>query len=30
MSKWKKMGIINTDRGFIEILKRKELEKLAV
>jgi CRP/FNR family transcriptional regulator len=30
MSKWKKMGIINTDRGFIEILKRKELERLAV
>jgi CRP-like cAMP-binding protein len=30
MSKWKKMGIINTDRGYIEILKRKELEKLAV
>ncbi|WP_448584418.1 Crp/Fnr family transcriptional regulator [Thermocrinis sp.] len=30
MSKWKKMGIINTERGFIEILKRRELERLAV
>lgn len=30
MSKWKRMGIINTDRGYIEILKRRELEKLAV
>ena len=30
MSKWKKMGIINTERGFIEILKRRELERLSV
>ncbi|SHK24222.1 Crp/Fnr family transcriptional regulator [Thermocrinis minervae] len=30
LSKWKKMGIINTDRGYIEILKRRELEKLAI
>ncbi|RMH81006.1 MAG: Crp/Fnr family transcriptional regulator [Acidobacteria bacterium] len=30
MSKWKKGGIINTERGYIEIIKRRELEKLAV
>lgn len=30
MSKWKKQGIINTERGYIEIVKRRELEKLAV
>ena len=30
MSKWKKMGIINTERGFIEILKPRELERLSV
>ncbi|NPB06518.1 MAG: Crp/Fnr family transcriptional regulator [Aquificae bacterium] len=28
MSKWKKQGIINTERGYIEILKKEELEKL--
>lgn len=30
MSKWKKQGIINAERGYIEILKRRELEKLVV
>lgn len=30
MSKWKRQGIINTERGYIEILKRRELEKLVV
>ncbi len=30
MSKWKKQGIINTERGYIEILKRRELEKLVI
>ncbi|MFN3598302.1 MAG: Crp/Fnr family transcriptional regulator [Aquificaceae bacterium] len=30
MSKWKKQGIISAERGYIEILKRRELEKLAV
>ncbi len=30
MSKWKKQGIINAERGYIEIIKRRELEKLAV
>ncbi|MFN7065685.1 MAG: Crp/Fnr family transcriptional regulator [Aquificaceae bacterium] len=30
MSKWKKQGIINAERGYIEILKRRELEKLAI
>ena len=30
MSKWKKQGIINTERGYIEIIKRRELERLAV
>lgn len=30
MSKWKKQGIINTERGYIEIIRRRELEKLAV
>ncbi len=30
MSKWKKQGIINTERGYIEILNRRELEKLVV
>ncbi|MFN3814124.1 MAG: Crp/Fnr family transcriptional regulator, partial [Aquificaceae bacterium] len=30
MSKWKKQGIINTERGYIEILKRRELEKLLI
>jgi len=28
MSRWKKQGIINTERGYIEILKKEELEKL--
>jgi CRP/FNR family transcriptional regulator len=30
MSKWKKQGIINTERGYIEIIKRRELEKLVI
>ncbi|MCS6957195.1 MAG: Crp/Fnr family transcriptional regulator [Aquificaceae bacterium] len=30
MSKWKKQGIINAERGYIEIIKRRELERLAV
>ncbi len=30
MSRWKKQGIINTERGYIEILNREELEKLLV
>jgi len=30
LSKWKKMGIINTERGLIEILKPRELERLSV
>ncbi|MEN3034454.1 MAG: Crp/Fnr family transcriptional regulator [Aquificaceae bacterium] len=30
MSRWKKLGIINTERGFIEILKKRELERLSV
>ncbi|MFN3471660.1 MAG: Crp/Fnr family transcriptional regulator [Aquificaceae bacterium] len=30
MSKWKKQGIINAERGYIEIIKRRELEKLVV
>ncbi len=30
MSKWKKQGIINTERGYIEIIKKRELEKLVV
>ncbi|HIC97056.1 MAG TPA: Crp/Fnr family transcriptional regulator [Aquificaceae bacterium] len=30
MSRWKKKGIINTERGYIEILNRRELEKLLV
>ncbi len=30
MSKWKKQGIINTERGYIEILDRQQLEKLLV
>jgi len=30
MSRWKKQGIINTERGYIEILNRRELEKLLV
>lgn len=28
MSKWKKQGIINTERGYIEIIKKEELQKL--
>ena len=30
MSRWKKQGIINTERGYIEIIDREELEKLLV
>ncbi len=30
MSRWKKQGIINTERGYIEIKNREELEKLLV
>ncbi|NPB07451.1 MAG: Crp/Fnr family transcriptional regulator [Aquificae bacterium] len=30
MSKWKKQGIINTERGYIEIINKDELEKLIV
>ncbi len=30
MSKWKKQGIINTERGYIEIIKKRELEKLVI
>ncbi len=30
MSKWKKQGVINTERGYIEILNRRELERLLV
>ncbi len=30
MSRWKKQGIINTERGYIEIINRRELEKLLV
>jgi len=30
MSRWKKQGIINTERGYIEILNRRELERLLV
>ncbi len=30
MSKWKKQGIINTERGYIEILDREQLERLLV
>ncbi|AAC06741.1 Crp/Fnr family transcriptional regulator [Aquifex aeolicus] len=30
MSKWKKQGIINTERGYIEIIDKKALEKLVV
>ncbi len=30
MSKWKRQGIINTERGYIEILKRRDLEKLLI
>ena len=30
MSKWKRQGIINTERGYIEILKKRELEKLII
>lgn len=30
MSKWKKSGIIHTERGYIEILKKRELERLMV
>jgi len=28
MSRWKKQGIINTERGYIEIIDKEELEKL--
>jgi len=28
MSRWKKQGIINTERGYIEIINKEELEKL--
>jgi len=30
MSKWKKDGIIHTERGYIEILKKRELERLMI
>ncbi|ACG57331.1 transcriptional regulator, Crp/Fnr family [Hydrogenobaculum sp. Y04AAS1] len=30
MSKWKKEGIIHTERGYIEILKKRELERLMI
>ncbi len=30
MSRWKKQGIINTERGYIEIINRQELENLLV
>ncbi|MCS7261842.1 MAG: Crp/Fnr family transcriptional regulator [Aquificaceae bacterium] len=30
MSKWKKQGIINAERGHIEILRRRDLERLAI
>ncbi len=30
MSRWKKQGIINTERGYIEIINRRELERLLV
>ncbi len=30
MSRWKKQGFINTERGYIEIIKRRELERLLI